>query len=638
MSYNPLPQPADVVVNTGVSTSPVSFSNPFPVSLGSSNITITGDVNVGTTVSVTSTPQDPVHTHITEVGSSGILEDENIPYLPVGISSLLNTVSISNTSFYILNPVTSVTVGGTVSIANTVSISNTSFYITNPVTSVTVGGTVSIANTVSISNTSFYITNPVTTVAVSGIGSTVTVQGTVGIGTTGQVSLNLNSAPVSSSNPLPVTGNIGLSSSGNIVRVGLGTTTIELVDNNKPFPVYLANITATSKRRLEISTYETNFFNTFQFNKETDVWDERVSIGGNSIHIPTLSGIGMSVTSSAGSEVIRQTRNVMKYIPGRDCDLAFAIRLTNPVIGVRRRFGLFDENDGIYFEDGGDGDYYCCVRNSNGASAGIGTTTLTRIPRSQWNGDKLDGNGVSRITADPDAQQIVNFHYEWYGAGRIEYQFVIDGTIHTIHTIDNANKLKGPWCATPFLPIRCEITNVTGAAGTHYLYQGSNSLTTNGLQTKSGIAGNISSPITGTDLGSSYTFTPVLSIRLKTIALKGIVLPTFFQVATVDNTNLFYRLIRNAPLTNPVWVDNPDPNGFTQYDVSASGIGTTGVIIDSGFFITGGGAAAIALDKETIYQIGRSGIGTISDTFTIACASAISNKNAVAALTWIEQR
>ena len=31
MSFNPLPQPADVVVNTGVSTSPVSFSNPFPV-------------------------------------------------------------------------------------------------------------------------------------------------------------------------------------------------------------------------------------------------------------------------------------------------------------------------------------------------------------------------------------------------------------------------------------------------------------------------------------------------------------------------------------------------------------------------------------------------------------------------------
>jgi hypothetical protein len=460
----------------------------------------------------------------------------------------------------------------------------------------------------------------------------------VGIGTTAVISVNYANSPVSTSNPFPVTGNIGFSSSGNIVRVGLGTTTIQLVDDYKPFPVYLANVTTTSKRRLDISTYETNFFNTFQFNKETDVWDERVSTGGTSVHIPALSGIAMSVTSSAGSEVIRQTRNVMKYIPGRDCDLAFAIRLTNPVTGVRRRFGLFDDNDGIYFEDGGDGDYYCCIRNSNGASAGIGTTTLTRIPRSEWNGDKLDGYGVSGITADPDAQQIVNFHYEWYGAGRIEYQFIINGTIHTIHSIDTANKFKGPWCATPFLPVRCEITNVTGAAGTHYFYQGSNSLTTNGLQTKAGIAGNISSPITGIDLGSAYNFHPVLSIRLKPTALKGIVLPTFFQVATIDNTNLFYKLIRNAPLTNPVWVDNPDPNGFTQYDVSASGIGTTGIDIDSGFVITGGGGAAIPLDKETIYQIGRSGLGTVSDTFTIACAAQLANKNAVAALTWIEQR
>jgi hypothetical protein len=38
MSFNPLPQPATAVVLTGISTTPVSFDNPFPVSLGSSNI------------------------------------------------------------------------------------------------------------------------------------------------------------------------------------------------------------------------------------------------------------------------------------------------------------------------------------------------------------------------------------------------------------------------------------------------------------------------------------------------------------------------------------------------------------------------------------------------------------------------
>ena len=152
----------------------VTFDNPFPVSLGSSTITINGDITIPATISVASSEANPVHTHITEVGITSIL---TTPYLPVGV--------------------------GTVNL-------NLSYL---PVGISTLLNTVSIGNTVSISNTSFYITNPVTSVAVSGIGSTVTVQGTVGIGTTGQVSLNLNSAPVSSSNPLPVTGTVSISTS-----------------------------------------------------------------------------------------------------------------------------------------------------------------------------------------------------------------------------------------------------------------------------------------------------------------------------------------------------------------------------------------------------------------------------------------
>lgn len=45
------------------------------------NIIIEGDVNIPGTVTVNSTPADPVHSHITEVGTSGIL---NVPYLPIG--------------------------------------------------------------------------------------------------------------------------------------------------------------------------------------------------------------------------------------------------------------------------------------------------------------------------------------------------------------------------------------------------------------------------------------------------------------------------------------------------------------------------------------------------------------------------
>jgi hypothetical protein len=69
---------------------PVTNTNPLPVTLGSNNITITGNVNVGTTVEVSSTPENPVHSHITEIGNSGIL---TVSYMPIG-----GNVSIYNSN------------------------------------------------------------------------------------------------------------------------------------------------------------------------------------------------------------------------------------------------------------------------------------------------------------------------------------------------------------------------------------------------------------------------------------------------------------------------------------------------------------------------------------------------------------
>jgi len=44
------------------------------------------------------------------------------------------------------------------------------------------------------------------------------------------------------------------------------------------------------------------------------------------------------------------------------------------------------------------------------------------------------------------------------------------------------------------------------------------------------------------------------------------------------------------------------------------------------------------VDKDVVYQLGRTSMGTVSDTFTIAAATSNTSKTAIAALTWIEQR
>jgi len=439
-------------------------------------------------------------------------------------------------------------------------------------------------------------------------------------------------------NPLPQPASIGFGT--------FGSTGIVTVTNINPLPTYLQNIEVTGKGRLKTSTPEIVFFNTFQYGIETDVWDTRVSVGGTAVWDSVISGVGMSVTSSAGSEVIRQTRNVMRYISGRPAEISFAIRLEPPKSGVRRRFGLFDGRDGFYFEDDG-GDYACVLINSNGPSGII----TERYSRSEWNGDKLDGNGPSGITASPSAQQMIVMEYEWYGAGQIKFHFEIDGQVRTIHTINAGNRLPYPWCKTPFLPIRLELTNTTGVStGPHYLYQGSNSLICEGFTDKLGIAQNVGTAVTGRILPVSQTYYPLLSIRLKPTTLTGIVLPTFFQAASLYQTSpssnstaisLAYKFVRNADLTGGTWVDMPDENAFTQYNRTATGIGTAGIDLDSGYIIQGSGGTGIRLDKDTVYQIGRSGIGTISDTLTLAVAvldTGVTNAVAYGAMTWIEQR
>jgi len=101
----------------------ISLTNPLPVTLGSENITITGNVNFVDTVNVASSPENPVHNHIVEVGTSGLL---TVPYMPIG-----GNVNVNNI----------ITVTGNVTATGTINVGNL------PATQ-TVNGTVNIGNTV----------------------------------------------------------------------------------------------------------------------------------------------------------------------------------------------------------------------------------------------------------------------------------------------------------------------------------------------------------------------------------------------------------------------------------------------------------------------------------------------------------
>ena len=386
----------------------------------------------------------------------------------------------------------------------------------------------------------------------------------------------------------------------------------------------------SDNNRLKVAPFQTVFFNTFQYGKETDVWDERVTGVGTATYNANSSNVVMEVGSTAGSKVVRQTKQVMRYIPGRPATLAFAIRLEAPQVGIRRRFGLFNETDGAFFEDDG-GTYSYVIRSS-----ASGSVVETRITRDNWNGEKFDGNGYTGVTADATKQQMISINYEWYGAGGVTFNWLMKNETIVSHEFENSNINPLVWCRSPFLPIRVEIENVTGVAGTHYLYQGSNSLIQEGEPEKLGTLLSVSNDITGTTMTDANTFYPIVSLRLKSSALQAVMLLRSLQAVTNDNTNVYWRLYENSTLTGASWTDHPDPNSFMQYDTTATAV-TGGTTLLSGFTIAGG-ASLVNVDDKAALQIGRSGIGTISDTYTLACASPNTNKAALAVLNWIEQR
>jgi hypothetical protein len=610
----------------------ISYQNPFPVSLGSSSITINGSITIPTTVSVASSEANPVHNHITEVGTTDILTvpylpvgvgtvNLNLTYLPVGISSLLNTVAISNTSFYISGFGSSVSISNTsfyvTGIGGSVSIANTGFYVLNPVTSVTVGGTVSIANTVSISNTSFYVTNPVTTVAVSGIGSTVTVQGTVGIGTTGQVSLNLNSAPVSSSNPLPVTGTVSIS-----------TTSSASVT----FPP----IATDAFGRLRTSTPLTLFDSSHRY-KDNNLWSGLVVGTGSTVGFVTAQGlINMTVGVGSTASIIRETTKVFSYQPGKSLQVLNTFVMNPAKANLRQRVGYFGADNGMYLELNGDTLYF--VERTYVP----GFLTETRKSQHEWNVDTMLGPGhlnPSGVTLDISKAQILWMDIEWLGVGTVRLGFVVDGKFIHCHSFHHANLITSTYITTASLPLRYEIANTGITTSSSTLKQVCSSVISEGGYELRGLQQAVGTPITAPrTLTTAGTYYPIISLRLKTTTLDAIVIMTALSLMGIGNgINYNWQVIASGTTTGGSWV-SAGVDSAIEYNITGTSF-SGGRILASGFLNSSNqGSPSIDILKEALFkfQMERNGLTSTPFELTLVVTAATGSEKIFASMDWEE--
>jgi hypothetical protein len=187
--------------------------------------------------------------------------------------------------------------------------------------------------------------------------------------------------------------------------------------------------------------------------------------GGASSYNPVESSQIISTTGASGSRSMLVTNRYHYYTPGTSSLFKMTVSCGDlGKTGNDRRWGAFDDNDGVFFELR-DFTLNVVVRSSTS-----GSVVETRIPQSSWINDKLDGTGLSQFDISLTGINVYWIDYQWLGAGRIRFGvYAKDGSRVVCHQIENAGEHTLPYMRTGTLPAALENVNRIGTGSTSEL-------------------------------------------------------------------------------------------------------------------------------------------------------------------------
>jgi hypothetical protein len=383
--------------------------------------------------------------------------------------------------------------------------------------------------------------------------------------------------------------------------------------------------------RMRVSNPFTLFDGALRFRDDEFKWNQVDTGSGTSTFLPNESTMLMTVSGN-GDSAVRQTKQVFSYQPGKSLLTMATFAMNTPTAGLRQRVGYFGAQNGVYFEVDGV-DINLVIRKYTGGTV---DDTTEKVPRSQWNGDKMDGLGgqsnISGVTLDVSKAQIFWCDVEWLGVGSVRCGFVINGQFIVCHIFHHANILDKVYMTTASLPVRYELSS-TGAAGTMRAI--CSTVISEGGYTNRSQSRAIGTSLTGREL-SNTVYRPLVCIRLKSANIDSIVVPTKFDLYGLQLAAFGYRVIINPTLTDASWT-SAGSNSSVEYDLSATAL-TGGTVIDQGIFVgsnKGGTASVSSSDVDFSNQLGRT-IAGVSDIWCLAAIATTNNDDAVASVTWQE--
>lgn len=414
----------------------------------------------------------------------------------------------------------------------------------------------------------------------------------------------------------------------------------------RPTSVLMPNRIRDVTGRMKVAIHQNIYDADFEYGTQPLRWENVIANTAtagsfaNVNHMIGMGGVRMLVGNNSGDLTIRQSRPYMRYQPGKTMFMATAVTFGGPVANNTQRVGFFDDNNGVFFEQGANTaanptGLYCVIRSDAGTvnlATGNFTSSVptdTRYSFENWYGDPVkDYIDWTRI-------QMLWIEYAWYGAGCVRWGTFLNGEPYVLHELGVGNSTVSgqprqfPWSRTGNLPVRYEQRNIGNTTSNSvFVHYGVSVLVEGGNDEQRGFTysyGNDRNALRRTVPVSSVRY-PVTSVRMNPVAVSDFSgNSTSNAIDTTSANTTFIRLPGNpGPLTASAQQGRiitftgtgPVTNTFNGRIVSNTG--NTITIVDT---CTNGPMLATP-NSSFAYQIGLANRGQILPQQLIVSADA----------------
>lgn len=386
--------------------------------------------------------------------------------------------------------------------------------------------------------------------------------------------------------------------------------------------------------RLRTSVPMTLFDSSHRFT-DNNLWVDSITGTASATFNVNEGVVNLAVGSASGDELVRETYKVFAYQPGKSLLVMSTFVMGTANANLRQRVGYFGAANGVYVERDGT-TVYMVERSSV-----TGSVVNTRVAQSSWNIDKMDGTGPSGLILDATKAQIFFADIEWLGLGTVRTGFVINGTFVPVHSFHHANIISTTYITTASLPLRYEITNRAATGTSSTLKQICSTVLSEGGYELRGaqlsIGTTITTPISLTTSGTTY---PVVSLRLKSTRLDGIVIMTAVSLLGItNNANYKWEVIMRGTTTGGTWT-SAGTNSAVEYNITGTSFTRgSGRVLASGYFQgSNQGSSTIDILKEALFatQLERNYFTSTPYELTLVCTSASNGDQVHASVDWEE--